>query len=214
MTPRPASSDASPWMLAAVRPSGQKVVIVGGGAVARRRAEHFATYGAHVRVYDPFADTDTPWPEGVKFYRRRISQRDLQKAWLIVIATDDPETNQRVADWADELGLEVNRADDVNAGSFAVPSLIEDPAGWQLAILSGEAGPLFSTWLKGVLQQAVTLPKINQVHHALKTARQFLKTQSISPARRSEILQQIMALALESIDPINPIPIIEDLLRE
>ena len=75
--------------------------------------------------------------------------KQVDGAWLIVVATDDAETNKTVGQWADELGLECNRADNVDAGTFAVPAIMDNDEGWQLAILGGEAGPLFSTWMKG-----------------------------------------------------------------
>src|SRR5690606_8558808 len=104
---------ASAWMMAAVRPAGQRVVIVGAGAVAMRRARQFAEHGARVKMYDPFSSegADVDLPENVKLIRRRAAKKDLEGAWLVVVATDDPETNAEVGKWAEELGLEVNRAD-------------------------------------------------------------------------------------------------------
>src|SRR5687768_15670407 len=105
---------ANGWMMVAVRPAGQRVIIIGGGAVARRRAELFAAHGAQVHVYDPVVqDPAKPWPAGVTFFNQAAAKRDLQGAWLLVVATDDPTVNKQAGLWASELGLEVNRADDV-----------------------------------------------------------------------------------------------------
>ena len=198
--------------MAAVRPLGQRVVIVGGGAVARRRAEVFARYGAVVRVFDPFGDADSPWPEGVKFSKRRVAQRDLQNAWLVVVATNDAEVNAKVGAWADELGLEVNRADDVDAGTFAVPAVMENADGWQMSILGGEAGPLFSTWLKDLLKFSVSLPKVSQVYRSLAEARQYLEQRELSQQKRAKVMRGVLTRVLESEQDINVVNTIDELL--
>ena len=103
-----------------------------------------------------------------------------------------------------ELGLEVNRADDVDQGTFAVPALLEDPAGWQIAVLGGEAGPLFSTWLRGLLEHVTALPQVNHVYQALAAARLELKHHpSLTQPHRAEIMRQVMAHALASPEAID-----------
>jgi len=192
------------WMMAAVRPEGQRVVVVGAGTVGRRRAELFARHGADVRIFDPKGDAETQWPSGVRFYRKRVSRRDLLNAWMVVLACSDPETIVQVDAWAQELGLEVNRADDVDQGTFAVPALLEDPAGWQLAVLGGEAGPLFSTWLRGLLEHVTMLPQVNHVYQALAAARAALKGHPrLTQLQRAEIMRQVMAHALASAESID-----------
>jgi len=198
--------------MAAVRAEGQRVVIVGGGAVAQRRARLFSDHGAIIKVYDPYADETVDWPERVTVYRRRATRRDIVNAWLVVVATNDPDTNARIGAWADELGLECNRADDVDEGTFAVPALIENEAGWQLAILGGEAGPLFSTWMKGLLAQVVSLPRINQVYRALAAARTELTYLDLTQEQRAAIMKQVMARALESEDEIDAVAVVRELL--
>lgn len=190
--------------MAAVKPAGQRVVIVGGGAVARRRAEVLARHGAAVRVFDPFGDPEASWPPGVKFSRRRVGQRDLQNAWLVVVATSDPEVNAKVGAWAEEMGLEVNRADEVDAGTFAVPAVMENANGWQLAILGGDAGPLFSTWLKDLLKFSVSLPKVSQVYRSLTEARQILATRDdLTPEVRAKVMRGVMTRILETDEDID-----------
>ncbi len=204
----------APWMMAAVRPAGQRVVIVGAGAVARRRAKMFADHGARVKMYDPFAaeTADDELPENVKLYRRRAAKKDLQGAWLVVVATDDAETNASVGQWTEELGLECNRADDVDAGSFAVPALLDNDAGWQLAILGGEAGPLFSTWMKGLLTQVVGLPKVSHVYSALAGARRELRRRNMPQSQRAEIMRIVMSAALEADDEVDGAELARDLV--
>lgn len=196
--------EPSQWMMAAVRPLGQKVVIVGAGVVGRRRAMLLAGHGADVRLYDPHVELSADdLPGNVRFYKRRVGKRDLLNAWLVVVATNDDDTNRTVGEWVEEFGLECNRADDVDEGSFAVPAMVSKEQGWQMAILGGEAGPLFSTWMKGLIEQVISLPKVAQVYDALAGARSELRYFPLGAEDRAEIMRIVMSAALEADDEVD-----------
>lgn len=188
-----------PWMMVAVKPAGKRVVIVGSGAVARRRAEQFASRGAHVEVYDPNVTDEVrgELPHCV-IYGREITRNDLNGAWLVVVATDQPITNQQVGQWAAELDIDCNRTDEAEAGTFAVPALLEDDAGWKLAVLGGEAGPLFSAWMKGLIGHLATREQVTAVYNALAQARHAVDQLSISARERGFLMRRAMARILES----------------
>lgn len=100
---------------------GTRCVIVGGGEVARRRAQALLEAGAHVSVIAP-AVNDELAAMPVRIERRGYETDDLAGARLVVVATDDPALNQRIADDARGLGALVNRADDPDAGDVTVPA--------------------------------------------------------------------------------------------
>lgn len=91
---------------------GRRVLIVGGGKVALRKAQTFSCAGAAVTVIAPDvlpALRDIP---GTNIVVRTISRKDLRQKWfLVVIATDRPQLNARVARVARTRGLLVNRTD-------------------------------------------------------------------------------------------------------
>lgn len=101
--------------------SGRRCVVVGAGAVALRRARALRKAGAAVRVIAPAARTAMD-ALGVEWVRRGYQTGDLAGAMLVVVATDDPAVNARVATDARAAGVLVNRADDPRAGDFAVPA--------------------------------------------------------------------------------------------
>src|SRR4051812_47060021 len=90
--------------------SGRLVVIVGGGAVAARKARGLIEAGAtKVRMVSPIFHKDVP--AAVESIAERYEARHLKGAGLAFAATDSPETNDAVVGDARRLGILVSRAD-------------------------------------------------------------------------------------------------------
>ncbi|MEM9418881.1 MAG: bifunctional precorrin-2 dehydrogenase/sirohydrochlorin ferrochelatase [Planctomycetota bacterium] len=113
------ASDSLPSLPVMLRVQGQRCVVVGGGAVAARRAASLVAYGAEVVVVAPAMD---PKLDELLIERaeRGYEAGDLDGAFLVVIATDNAEVNQQVADDAAEAGVLINRTDDAGAGDLTV----------------------------------------------------------------------------------------------
>lgn len=96
---------------------GRRCVVVGGGAVAVRRAGSLLACGAEVVVVAPQIDprlNELP----IERVERGYAEGDLDEAFLVVVATDQPDVNQCVAADAARLGVLVNRADDADEGDL------------------------------------------------------------------------------------------------
>lgn len=102
---------------------GRRVVIVGGGTVAARRAKTFTEAGAEVLVIAPEVAAELA-TSGVEVARRRYRPGDLAQAWLAVTATDDPSVNAAVADEAAGSRIFCIRADEATAGTARVPAIL------------------------------------------------------------------------------------------
>ena len=102
--------------------SGRRCVIVGGGSVAARRARSLREAGAEVIVIAPSISVKLRGL-GCELIERGYATGDVANAWLVVIASDDPRVNQRVADDAAKAGAMINRADDPEAGDVIVPAV-------------------------------------------------------------------------------------------
>ncbi len=104
--------------------TGRKVVVVGGGHVAQRRVPTFLAAGGRVTVVSPEV---TPAIEGlageVTLVLRDFTESDLDDAWYVVAATDDPEVNARVAAAAELRHTFCVRADDARGGSAWTPAV-------------------------------------------------------------------------------------------
>lgn len=107
-----------------LRLSGRKVVVVGGGAVAQRRIPALIASGAVVTVVSPDV---TPAIEGlgaeITHVRRGFQPADLDGAWYVIAATDDPGVNEAVGTAAEERHTFCVRADDAQHATAWTPSV-------------------------------------------------------------------------------------------
>lgn len=98
------------------------VLVVGGGAVAVRKAAAFAAAGAVVRVVarEPSsAMRELAGAGGVSLSERAYARDDIGDATLVIAATNDRATNAEVAGDARASSRLVNVADAPETGSFA-----------------------------------------------------------------------------------------------
>jgi len=105
-------------------------VIIGGGAVAARKAAGLIEAGAtRVRVVAPTFAPNVP--ERVERVTAAYEARHLDGAQLVFAATDSPAVNEQVVRDAHARGLLVNRIDDGGgsgdaAGDFVVPARFKE----------------------------------------------------------------------------------------
>ena len=115
--------DPHPYLAGLVL-TGRKVVVVGGGHVAQRRVSGLLGAGADVTVVS--LDV-TPALEGLAgeltLVLREFTEADLDGAWYVVAATDDPAVNARVVAAADARHTFCVRADDALGGTAWTPAV-------------------------------------------------------------------------------------------
>ena len=97
-----------------------KAVVVGGGAVACRRAEVLSRFGAEVTVIAPRCKNP---PQGIQWEGRPYAPGDLAGAALAVAATDDRAVNRAVGEEARALGIPVSVADCPEECTFFFPAV-------------------------------------------------------------------------------------------
>ncbi len=130
------------------------VLVVGGGTVARRKIEALLPTGAKVRVGAPALDADVAeWVASgqVTHLDGRFDPTWLDDVWLVIAATDEPETNRAVAEAAQTRRLWANVVDDAPLCSFQVPARIERGP-LQIAISSGGGAPMLARHLRERLE--------------------------------------------------------------
>src|SRR5687767_14468580 len=105
--------------------SDRLVVIVGGGAVAARKAKGLIDAGAtRVRIVSPAFEP--AMPQAVERVTAAYDSSHLDGASLVFAATDSPEVNETIVRDACERGVLVNRADDGDGGDFTTPAMFRD----------------------------------------------------------------------------------------
>jgi len=132
----------------------RKVLVVGGGSVADRKAGLLLAAGAHVQV------VAAALGEGVAARVRSgalvhagstFDAGQLEDAWFVIAATDDPALNAAVAAAANARRIPVNVVDDRALSTAILPSMI-DRSPVQVAVSTGGASPVFARHLRERLE--------------------------------------------------------------
>lgn len=110
----------------ALRLAGRRVLVVGGGAVATRRVPALLEAGAEVVVVSPDltpALRDHADAGRLRWVARRFEPADLDGAWLVHVAVDDPAAAEAVSVAALERRVFCVRADDREAATAWTPAV-------------------------------------------------------------------------------------------
>ena len=103
--------------------NGRKVLIVGGGHIASRRAETLLRCGAEIIAVSP--EFAPEFPEGTRRIARKFSPDDITAGLsLVIAATNDRSVNHAVHLMARKASIPVNVADCQKECDFFFPSLI------------------------------------------------------------------------------------------
>ena len=102
--------------------AGRRAVVVGGGAVALRRARGLLDAGALVHVVAP-AVLPGLAALGVVVHGRPYADGDLLGAWVAHACTDDPAVNAAVAAEAERRQVPCVRADSAAGGTARTPAV-------------------------------------------------------------------------------------------
>jgi len=110
----------------ALKLTGRRVLVVGGGAVATRRVPALLAAGARVEIVSPEL---TPALRGIVdagravWNERRFEPADVEGAWLVQVAVDDPEAAALVSEVAEQYRVFCVRADDREAATAWTPAV-------------------------------------------------------------------------------------------
>jgi precorrin-2 dehydrogenase / sirohydrochlorin ferrochelatase len=126
-------------------------VVVGGGAVAVRKARKLFQAGAEVVVVSPEVLPELE-DMSVEVHERPYEYGDLEGADLVFVATDSREVNAAVAREARAHGVRSNVADRPTEGDFAVPSTLRR-GGLQVAVSTGGASPTLARRIRSELEE-------------------------------------------------------------
>jgi siroheme synthase-like protein len=167
------------------------VVIVGGGAVAVRKAIGVLEAGAgQVRCVAPTFHADMP--QAVQRVPEAYRPEHLDRAGLVFAATDMAAVNDAVVRDARARGIWVNRADadDAEPGDFTVPARMRQ--GRVTVTVSAGAAPALAAAIRDGLA-ARWDPRWTGMAEAMQTLRPMvLYAKGLSPDRRGDILRDLV----------------------
>lgn len=191
--------------------TGRTGLLVGGGAVALRKAEKLLPYGPALTVVAPEvlpALTDLP---GVTVIRRPFSPADLEGADFVIAAADDGAVNAQVSALCRGQKRPVNVVDDPARCSFLFPALVRRGS-LSVGISTGGSSPTAAIWLKE--QIAALLPEgMEEILDWLEAQRPVLKAAIPEENQRARAFSRLFAACLAAGGPPEG-DAVADILRE
>ena len=133
---------------------GRPCLVVGGGQVAARKVEGLLAAEARVTVISPSLEADLSKLKAerrIQHIGRGYQHADLKGYTVVIAATDDEATNERVADDARHSGIPINVVDQPALCDFIVPSVIRR-GDVVIAISTGGLSPALARWLREELE--------------------------------------------------------------
>lgn len=172
--------------------SARRVLVVGGGCVAVRKATALLAAGAHLRIGAPHLHArvaDWNGRDDVECLCAAFHEDWLDDVWLVVAATDDAALNRRVAEAARARRIFVNVVDDAVLSSFQVPAVI-DRSPLIVAISSGGTAPMLARWLRQRLETLIE-HAIGPLAALLGRRREAIRKRHPDPAQRRHFYRRL-----------------------
>lgn len=161
---------------------GRKVVVIGGGSVASRRVAALAAAGAEVTVVAPDVTPEIA-ASAARTVRKRFEPSDLDDAWLVFAATNDPAVNAAVAAESKQRRIAVNVADAPDDGDFVVPSSFRSGR-IDISVMTDGDSPALARSLRQRLERAVG-EEFSLLAEILALLRPLAKAQLMPEQRRA-----------------------------
>jgi siroheme synthase-like protein len=169
--------------------AARSCLVVGGGPVACRKAQHLVGAGADVLVVSPDFCDELAQLDGVRLAQRPFEDHDVDGATLVFAATDDPELNRHVARAARDAGALVNVVDVPAECDFIVPATLVR-GDLTISVATGSAAPALSRRLRLELEESLPDSYADFVA-LLGELRNAVIPEVRDPERRRAILSQL-----------------------
>jgi uroporphyrin-III C-methyltransferase/precorrin-2 dehydrogenase/sirohydrochlorin ferrochelatase len=136
---------------------GQKVLVVGAGAVALRKVQQLERAQAAIIVVAPQATpalAQRAADGALELRLREFASEDLEGARLVIVASSRRAVNRWVASLAEARGIPVNVVDDLEASRVIVPAIVDrDPV--IVAVSSAGTSPVLARRLRERLEALI-----------------------------------------------------------
>jgi len=133
--------------------AGRRVLLVGGGRIALRKAEQLLACGADLTVISPDV-VDNFLDMGVTLIQRRYEPGDVSGFRLVVTATGNVDVDQLIFDECESLGIWVNSADDPERCTFTLPA-VHRQGSVMVTVSTGGASPALSSYLRAQIAELI-----------------------------------------------------------
>ena len=173
--------------------AGRRAVVIGGGAVAVRKAEMLLAAGARLVVVSRRTDeTLTALCAGsnAELIKSRYSKDYLAGAVLAIAATGDRQLNRQIYKDCQELEILCNVVDEPELADFFAPAVVRR-GNLQIAISTNGHCPAYAGHIRKKLEQIFT-DDHGKFLDELETLRKRIINDVPDPADRKSLLGQLV----------------------
>ena len=181
-------SSSSPLFPVFLKLRGRRVLLVGGGPVARGKLAGLLEAGARVTVVAPEVRPEIEAAD-VTVVPRAFTPADLEGAWLVVAAAP-PEVNRAVAAAAEDRGVFVNAVDDPGPASAYTGGVFRR-GGITIAVSTEGRAPALAGLLREALEAVIPEEVASWVEEAQRL-RQRQKADGVPMGRRRPLLLEAL----------------------
>ena len=172
----------------------KKCLVVGGGQVAERKVNFLLASQADITVVSPdLSKTLQLYARSKKivYHARKFRPADMDDAFLVIVATDDNETNRAIYRLAEESNKLVNVVDVPELCNFYVPSVYQQ-GDLKIAISTNGKAPALARYIREGLQKLFP-ERIARDIEELDRLRRSQKKQLSGDLKRRETLARQQA---------------------
>lgn len=176
---------------------GRRCLVVGGGQVGTRKVKTLLECGARVTVISPEVTSALSGlaDQGrIDLELRAYRSTDLDKAFLIIGATDDQVLNRRIHRDAEAAQRLCNIADQPALCNFVLPSIINQ-GDLSIAISTAGKSPAFAKHLRRQLTDQFG-PEYGQLLELMGAIRQRLLAAEHAPEQHKPLFEQLIRCGL------------------
>lgn len=180
---------------------GKKCLVVGGGNVALRKVQALLEHGADIEIVSPDLCPELKQlekEEKIRTIQRDYKQADLKNAFIAIAATNDANTNERIAAGARRSGVLINVVDDPDNSDFIAPSYFRR-GDIVVAVSTCGRSPALARKIRGELEKDFQA--------------EYAKLALVADEVRSELKQQGITVSNEAWQKVLDLKSLIELLR-
>ena len=179
---------------------GKRGLIVGGGAVALRKAQKLLSYGPRLTVVAPKFRPEFRGMEQADLCQRLFEQSDLEDCDFAVAATDDRALNHCVAELCKERRIPVNVADSREDSTFLFPALLRRGE-LSVGVSASGASPAAAASIRDRFAQVLP-ERMEEILRYLEDIREPLRQAVPDSVTRQRLLASLAVDCMEAGRPL------------
>lgn len=126
---------------------GREVLVCGGGSHGVEKVQRLVPFGARIRVISERISAEMEKQKGIAVVRRAFAETDLDSFPAFVVAAQEREENERIADICRRRHIPVNAVDMQDLCDFIFPAMIVSER-LCVGVSTGGASPAAAVELK------------------------------------------------------------------